>query len=506
MNFGKLIDLTADRYPSKTAVIEGDRRLTYAEWNERIDRFANGLAASGLSRGEFLLLSVGNRIAFFTAFFAAQKLGCTPVPISTRASKSRLNYYLDRTEPGAVVYDTGIAEHVADLETRQECDLFVSTPDVRTEGPSIEKLVSGAATDRPDVSVADDDGYCLWHTSGSTGDPKGVLLSQEVGIHRLTRQGLNLGYRPTDVALPIAPFYHLIGSEGQALPVFMLGGTVVFLPEFDPERALELIDEESVTVTAGVPTQYNRMLRRDPAAYDLSSLRVLHYAGEPMTESVTRTCMTHFTDRLYQVYGTTEILDGTCLQPENAAEKIGSCGLPTFNTELRIVSPTPEDEGLPDPEDTVERGEPGEVIVSTDAKRIVNSYWKSPEATAEAFRDGWFYTRDVARRDEDGYFYIVDRADHMILSGGEKIYPREIEETLQAHPDVIEVAVVGVSDDDWGERVKAYVVGKSIDAEALDEYCLASDNLERWKRPREYEFLEELPRTASGKVSRKELG
>jgi len=162
-------------------------------------------------------------------------------------------------------------------------------------------------------------------------------------------------------------------------------------------------------------------------------------------------------------------------------------------------------DSLPNPDETVEQGEAGEVIISTDARRIIDSYWRDTQQTEAAFRDGWFYTRDVARRDEDGYFYIVDRADNLILSGGEKIYPQEIENTLQSHLNVLEVAVTGVSDDYWGERVKALVVSDGVSQEELNDHCLESDNLERWKRPREYEFVEELPRTPSGKIDRTEL-
>jgi acyl-CoA synthetase (AMP-forming)/AMP-acid ligase II len=503
---GKLLDLTADRYPDKTAVVQGDRRLSYADWNEDVDSLANGFLELGLRPSDHVAVSMGNRIEFFTAFFAGLKIGCTLVPIPSEVPPDRLRFFLDSANVNGLCYDETATESVKEIRTDIDVSIFVGTDDASSNDVTISALVSRSAADRPNIGGDGDDGYCVWYTSGSTGDPKAVYVTHDEAMHRFIRQTVNHDYTPTDVDLPIAPFYHVLGTEFHAIPMFMIGGTVVFMQKFDPTETLELIESEGVTIIAGVPTQFKRLLQEDVDAYDLSSLAHLHYAGEPMSRPVTERCMEELTDQVFQGYGSTEVHDATLLRPKDAVEKIGSCGLPTFGTEICLVEPRSGDD-LPPPNKTVDRGEVGELIVSTGERSVADEYWRNKAATRATFRDGWFYTGDVAYRDEDGFVYIEGRVDHMILSGGEKIYPREVEEVLQTHPDVVDVGIIGVDDDEWGQRVKAVVVTTGTPGEAdLDRYCLDHDELADWKRPREYDFVDNLPKTASNKVDRERLG
>jgi acyl-CoA synthetase (AMP-forming)/AMP-acid ligase II len=305
--------------------------------------------------------------------------------------------------------------------------------------------------------------------------------------------------RSEDVGLSILPLYHCAELHANLFPRVHRGATNVIHHEFDPAATLAAVEEHDVSLLFAAPTAWNAIARTAAETdFDVSSLRLGLYGAAPMPERVLDLCMEHLCEDYVQAYGMTEIGPcGTFQSPDEQRSKQGSAGTAALNHSLRVVEPDAA------PDATVEQGEVGEILISGPC--TMREYWNRPDATAESLREQggrtWYYTGDLGYRDEDGYLFVVDRKDDMIISGGENVYPSEVEDVLFAHDDVVEAAVVGEPDEEWGERVVAYIVGDA-DAETLDSYMLETDRLADFKRPRAYYFVEELPKNPSGKVQK----
>jgi fatty-acyl-CoA synthase len=308
--------------------------------------------------------------------------------------------------------------------------------------------------------------------------------------------------RPSDVNIALGPLYHVGPLLANFMPALHVGATNVIQRDFDPVQTLEFIEQEDITTIWGVPTHFNAMLNEGSIEdRDTSRVRMIQYSGSAMPPDVFRQCRQSFPDvDFVNAYGTTEIVFGTVLYPEDHDEHLGSIGRAVPNAEVRLVDP-----GDPIPQNTVSKGETGEILVKTPT--TMKSYWRAPEQTDQAIIDDWYRTGDLARRDEEGFIYFVDRKDSMIVSGGENIYPAEVENVLHEHEEIESAAVIGSQDTDWGEIVTAFVVATddSITADRLDQYFIESSDIEDFKRPRSYFFVEELPKTESGKISRQAL-
>ncbi|MBM3488804.1 MAG: AMP-binding protein, partial [Alphaproteobacteria bacterium] len=343
----------------------------------------------------------------------------------------------------------------------------------------------------------------MLYTSGTTGRPKGVPRSHEAERTAAVSCIAQLRYRRHECTLGVMPLFHTMGIRA-LLMTMMLNGRFVCQPAFDAEGALRLVAAERITSLFLVPTMFHDIVSHPRRAqYDLGSARRLAYAGASMTGALTERCVEVFAPEVFvNYYGSSEIYGFAFC--DRIVEKPGSAGRAVMNQELRIVRADPEARVRPD--EVVGPGEAGEIIASMRSPEAFQGYWKRPDADAKAIRDGWYFTGDLGQWDEEGELTIVGRVDDMIISGGENIYPEEVEDVLARAPDVRQVAVAGLPDDRWGQKVVAFVEpgGSRADAEALDRWCLES-GLARFKRPRAYVFVEQIPRSASGKLLRRFL-
>ncbi|CAL9361631.1 Long-chain-fatty-acid--CoA ligase FadD13 [Streptomyces sp. enrichment culture] len=475
----------ARKTPHRTALIHGDTTLTYAALHTRTTRLAHALRARGIRRGDRVAYLGPNHPSYLETLFAAGMLGAVFVPLNTRLAGPEIAYQLADSGAKALVYGPAHAGLVAGLP---------GGTDVRTRievGAEYEEAIDGAAADPVDEPVAADDTCIIMYTSGTTGRPKGAMLTHA----NLTWNAVNV-LVDTDLiaderALVSAPLFHTAGLNMLALPVLLKGGACVLVEAFDPAGTLDLIERHRITFMFGVPTMFDQVARqpRFPDA-DLSSLRILTCGGSPVPTRL----IAAYRERgltFLQGYGMTEAAPGVLfLDAEHALTKAGSAGVPHFFSDVRVVRPdlTP-----------VGAGETGEVVVR--GPHVMPGYWGLPEETAASFTDGWFRSGDAARIDEDGYVHIVDRIKDMIISGGENVYPAEIEDLLLAHPDVAECAVIGVPDTTWGEVPRAVVVPRR-GARPDPGRILASltGRLAKYKIPKSVVIADELPRTASGKL------
>ncbi|WP_181805485.1 acyl-CoA synthetase [Streptomyces shenzhenensis] len=480
----------ARKTPHRTALVSGGHSADYRTLYTRTTRLAHALRARGIRRGDRVGYLGPNHPAYLETLFAAGTLGAVFVPLNTRLAGPEIAYQLADSGAKALLYSPSHAGLVAGLP---------GTSDVRTYvevGAEYEELLAAAAEDPIDEPVVPDDTCIIMYTSGTTGRPKGAMLTHG----NLTWNALNV-LVDTDLiaderALVSAPLFHTAGLNMLALPVLLKGGTCVLVEAFDPATTLDLIEQHRITFMFGVPTMFEQVARhpRWPDA-DLSSLRILTCGGSPVPTPL----IARYQERgltFLQGYGMTEASPGTLfLDAEHAVGKAGSAGVPHFFSDVRVVRPDLT---------RVDVGETGEVVVR--GPHVMPGYWGLPEETAASFADGWFRSGDAARVDEDGYVFIVDRLKDMIISGGENIYPAEIEDLLLAHPGIAECAVIGVPDDTWGEVPRAVVVpreGAVLDADEV--LASLAGRLARYKLPKSVVLADELPRTASGKLLKSQV-
>ena len=500
------LELTADKYPEKTGLVypRRDQRWTYAELDERANRLANALADLGVEKGDRVATLLHNGSEIVLTVFACAKLGAVFTPLNFRLPAGEVAFIANDAEARVMVFEEATRGAIEgardDLETVDEY-LYVDD-DAPDYARSFYDELESAPADRPAADVAEDDVYAFMYTSGTTGRPKGVVHEhRDMVEHNLICVGEG-GIRKDDVGLSALPLYHCAELQAALFPRIQVGATNVIVHDFDPVAVLGAIEEHGVTVFFGAPTAWNALAQvAEDVGADTSSLRLGLYGASPMPERVLDACMEAFCDDYLQAYGMTEIGPcGTFQHPDEQRSKQGSAGLPALNHDLRIVEPDAP------PDATVERGEVGEILLAGPC--TMREYWNRPEATAASLREGdgreWYYSGDLGYRDEDGYLFVVDRKDDMIISGGENIYPTEVENVLFSHPDVVEAAVLGEPDDEWGEVVVAYVVGDATE-EDLDAAVIESDELADFKRPRRYYFVSELPKNPSGKVQKFKL-
>jgi fatty-acyl-CoA synthase len=483
---GRWIRDRARTTPDRVAIDFGGRTVTYRELDDRSEALAAALLASGLERGDRVATLTGNSPEHVETLFACAKAGFVLVPLSWRLSPPELAYQLDDSEPAVLL----VEGEYAGLGDAALADATVR-PRVLGMGAPHEAGVT------VDADVADDDPLFLIYTSGTTGKPKGALLTHANCFWTNLGFDLATGISGEDVALQVLPQFHCGGWNVQPLLTWWKGGTVVLERSFDAARCLALIEEKRVTTLMGVPAIY-LFMSQEPAfdEADLSSLRRAVVGGAPMPEALLETWHARGVD-IVQGYGLTEAAPNVlCLPAEDAVRKQGFAGKPYPNVDV----------ALRDPESGrfLEGPAQGELVVR--GPNVFVGYWRNPEATAAALADGWLLTGDVAQRDEEGYYRIAARLKDMYISGGENVYPAEVESVLHEHPAVADAAVVAVPDERWGEVGIAVVVpaeGAAADEDELLEHCAA--RLARFKVPRGVRFVDELPRSGMGKVLKDEL-
>ncbi|SET94460.1 fatty-acyl-CoA synthase [Marinobacter segnicrescens] len=490
--------------PDTEAVVCNDDRVTYGEFDQRVNRAANMLAAHGATRGSRVCLLMLNSTAFLETFFACAKLGAIAVPLNFRLSAKELEFIINDAEASVIVYHARflpLLEPIRNETTLQhavavngECGEGMlgadGDPDYR------ESLAAADATDR-NVLVGQDDPLMMMYTSGTTGKPKGALLTHANPTWvAINTQMSPLALNTSDSTLTVAPLFHIGGLAIYTLPVLYCGGRILLQAQFEPEKLLKMLEKERVSTLFLLPAMWLMLSQRpDFDDYDLSSLKVLLSGGAPCPIPV----IEFFQKRGFQFlegFGMTETCASACfLDNENAVRKNGSVGKPLIHVQMRIVDENDND---------VAPGETGELVLRGPS--MFREYWNRPDATAEEWRNGWFHSGDLARQDDEGFYYIVDRKKDMLISGGENVYPTQVEQVLYRHPKVRDVAVIGVPDDKWGEVPMALVVpeeGEEPTLEDIQTYC--SEHLARFKVPKHLAVVEELPRTATGKVLKREL-
>jgi fatty-acyl-CoA synthase len=482
--------------PGRVALEQGDERVSYGELDERSERLARALLGAGLRRGDRVASLTANRIEHVELLFACARAGLVLVPLSPRLAAPELTYQLADCEP-ALLFAEGELEGLA-REAR--AGLEAPPPLLGIEREALERFAPprlGAAIDGPALAarVEDGDGLLLLYTSGTTGRPKGALLTHancfwtNLSFERIAE------VRGDDVVLQVLPQFHVGGWNVQPLLAWWKGATVVLERSFDAGRALELIERRRITTMMGVPANYLFMAQHERfASSELGSLRQAIVGGAPMPEELLRRWQRRGVG-IVQGYGLTEASPNVlCLPPEDAARKLGFAGKPYPHVEVALAE-VGSGALVPGPGT-------GELLVR--GPNVFAGYWRDPEATAQALRGGWLHTGDVAERDEEGFYRICDRLKDMYISGGENVYPAEVEAALHEHPLVADAAVIGVADERWGEVGLAVVVaGGELSEGELIAHCRA--RLASFKVPREVRFADRLPRSPSGKLLKREL-
>lgn len=496
---GDVLRLNAKRYPEKKALIKDNIYLTFFDLNCKANQLAHALLALGAKPGDKIAIMDFNSLDYIIVFFAIAKIGAVIVPINFRYKKDELLYVLNHSESTVLLFSQEFTSLIQDAKSEFSYNPALIAINSEDRKGGMIALLEGKPTTEPAVKVDVNWPFAITYTSGTTGNPKGAVMTHSALLHNYIGMMADSGLREDEVALATMPFFHTAGINCLVAPVFLKGGTCVILgPGFDPDKFLEAVARHRVTMSLLVPTQLAILVNSGLIGkYNLSSLRTIWYGSAPIPPIVLEECLKQIKADFYQMYGQTETLMVSVQRPEeHYGEKSQVTGREFFNAELRIVDEKGRD---------VEVGQVGEVVSRQQGTGML-CYYKAEEVTANTIRNGWIYTGDVARSEKGGYFTIVDRVKDIIISGGENIYPKEIENVIAVNPAVKEVAVFGIPDNIWGESVCAAVVineGKKLDENDVIDFC--AKKLSSYKKPKRVIFLNELPRNAAGKVTKNDL-
>lgn len=495
----ELSSIAAESNPQTTAFVDPDRRVTWAEFDSESVDAANAFQEY-ISQGDRVAFLCGSSVDHAVALNGVFKAGGIPSNFHVRASPNTLAYCIETIRPRVLVVDEEYAqffeERVFDIiDGAKPTVINLGTPQADYE-KSFSTLVEGQPGTEPDVRIEADDVAAVWWTSGTTGRPKGWSHTHEGIMYKGHKRSAS-DDRLTRRLLVLSPGF---ASWWQNFINTMLStGTAVFWPEWDPEDIVALIEREELSLVTLVTTMWREILRLDSLdEYDLSSLEKIVSTGEKMDLTTLERLQTNICENVHNGYASTEILGTTISSAEMEGDRIESVGQPILGQRIRVI----EEGGSP--QDSLDPGEIGEIIIKGPDAPVWA--WENTEKTEAEFEGGWWYSGDLGYKDESGYLYLEGRSDFMITSKGMKVFPTPVEERLNAHPDVAEATVVGVEDDEYGERVTALIRIEStdVDAATLDEWCLESDDLARFERPRAYHFIDDdIPRTASGKLDRR---
>jgi len=507
-----LLEDTARRHPDRDAVVLGDTRIDYKTLDTKANQVANLLVARGIKPGDKVALSCPNLPQFPAVYYAILKTGAVVVPLNVLLKGREIAYHLEDSDAKAYVCFEGTpelpmaAEGWAGFNQAAGCETFLlitATPGAESPIDGAETLhsaVAGQPTTFQTVVTEATDTAVILYTSGTTGQPKGAELSHANLLLNALTCNRQFGAVEHDVHLITLPLFHSFGSTVQMNAGIAVGATLVLLPRFDAEEAVALLQKENVTFFAGVPTMYWGLLGALTEDVDVdgiaANLRVAVSGGASLPVEIIKEFKDRFHVQILEGYGLSETSPLATFADPDRAPRPGSIGVPIWGVECMLV-----DEHWNAVEGTDGIGE-----IAIRGHNIMKGYYNRPEATAEVMRDGWFRTGDLARRDEDGYYYIVDRAKDMIIRGGYNVYPREIEEVLMTHPAVSLAAVIGVPHESHGEEIKAYVI-RNAGAEVTEEELVAwgKEQMAAYKYPRMVEFVPALPMTSTGKILKREL-
>ncbi len=481
----------AYKFPMKIAAKDRFRQITYGELNARGNQLAHRLLAMGVRKGDSVALMVGNRIEHLEITFALAKIGALAIPLDIKWRALELASVVSFFKPAALFLQQECVEEFAQAKTAQ--DLSFLKPIIISD-LSYGGLLDGQSLAEPPVQVGEDDPFAVLLTSGTTGFPKGCLATHRTFVFHCINNAIEKGLGVHDTALLSSPIYFNAGRSF-TLGIIYFGGTMILHERFDAVEVLKTIEKERVTYIGAVPTMCERMLHvLESKKYDTSSLRCLAITGGKVHPTVLENLRNHITPNVYRTYASTDSGQMAISKPGDMDAKPLAAGRPVWCVELRIL-----DNNKP-----VGVNEVGEIVCQSPL--TTQGYYMNPEATNASFRDGWFYTGDLGYFDEEGYLFVVGRKKDMVKSGGISIYPLEIESVLYSHPGVLEAAVIGVPDAQWGEAVKAVIVRKDgaiLQAEELIAFC--KERLAGYKVPKSLEFVATLPHTETGKVNKEKL-
>ena len=481
---------TAAADEGRAALRMDDAVLTYGEFRDAAQKVAGSLQARGVSPGDRVGLVLPNVVSFPVVFYGALLAGAAVVPMNPLLKAREIEYYLRDSGARVVVALAPSAEPAVEAAGTVGIEAV-------TVGAALPQELMDAAPLTRAVERADDDLAVILYTSGTTGQPKGAELTHAnlVGNARTTADTL-LESSDDDVIMGCLPLFHVFGLTCGLNAAVLRGSLLTLIPRFDGAKALSVIERDGVTIFEGVPTMFAGMLHsEDAGAHDVSSLRLCVSGGSAMPVEVMRSFEETFGCIVLEGYGLSETSPVASFNHPHAERRPGSIGTPIAGVEMRLVDDDGKDVG---------DGEVGEIAIR--GENVMKGYWQRPEETAKAIPDGWFRTGDMGKRDDDGYYFIVDRKKEMIIRGGYNVYPREIEEVLYEHPAVAEAAVVGVPDDKMGEEVGAAVVlkeGQEVDADELRDFV--KERVANYKYPRKIWFPDELPKGPTGKILKREV-
>ena len=500
MHVHDLMDFWAQRAPEDLAAFDGERSITWRELRTSTCRMAQWLSQSLQPEARFGVLST-NSIEQLALYFAASRAGVVPVPLNTRLAPPEWAWILEDAGVHLLVAEDRFGAAIDGLQQGRPERLAV-IGEVRPGWEDFGAGVSACPAVDPCRALPDDGPLWQMYTSGTTGHPKGAVVSQRAAIANVVQSQASIGMQRCRGLLSM-PLFHA-GAAMQMLHYTYVGACARIATAFEPGAMIRILREEHISISAFVPAMIQTLLQHpDVAVAPYPALSLIAYGASPIASNVLRRAIEVFGCRFLQAYGMTETsAAATHLSPEDHLRALASderlllsCGRPLMGTQLRVVDKHNRD---------VPRGHKGEILVRGD--QVMTAYWNRPDATAEALRGGWLHTGDAGHLDEQGYLFLSDRVKDMIVSGGENVYPREIEEALMLLDGVADVAVVGVPDERWGEAAKAFVVrvaGAALTAETILAHCRS--RLAGYKCPRSVEFVESLPRNATGKVLKREL-
>jgi acyl-CoA synthetase (AMP-forming)/AMP-acid ligase II len=508
MNLGQQLKVNAKKFAHKLALKDQHRSFTYAETNRRVNRLVHGLMGLGLAKGDKIAVFMDNCIEIIEVYLATAKTGIIIVPVNFRLVGREVEYIVNNADAKAMVVEaqfTGIIDPIKKDLGNIAANHYVIVGGESQGYLEYERFLAGNPEDEPEADVKPGDPWILIYTSGTTGKPKGVIRSHESHIAFYLINALEMGFGEHDYCMNIMPLCH-INSTFYTFIFLYIGGSVYVHPalSFRAPELLRIVEAERITFISLIPTHYNLILIVDgeDRRRDVGSIRKLLCSSAPVRRKMKREIMAFFPNaELYEGYGSTEAGCVTVLKPEDQMTKTGSIGREVLGTEfIRIL----DREG-----NEVPTGEVGEIF--SCGPMLFDEYYKLPEKTAASFNDGWFSAGDMGKKDEDGYCYIVDRKDNMIITGGENVYPSEVEEAVGSHECVFDCACIGLPDEKWGEKIIAVVTLKegmdenNVSQKDIQECC--REKLAGYKRPKEVIFIknDEMPRTATGKILHRKL-
>jgi long-chain acyl-CoA synthetase len=491
MNLAEIIPRSSIRFPDKEAILFGSKSITYKTLDKQTNRLANLITSMGLMKGERVGLMMSNRPEFVTAFFGILKTGVVPVPINALFKEKELSYVLSNSGASGLI---------------TEASYMPIFDNIRNDIPGCSRVILAGEmgklledmSEETEVSAAlEDDIAILMYTSGSTGNPKGVILTHNnLYSNAVVASQIISAMSYADRVFVVIPYFHIYAMNWGMIAPLSQGATIVIMERFVPEDVFETVKKHRITVFLGVPTIYHRLsthpnVRKD----DFSSIRYALCGGAPLPVTLIEETEKAIGISIHEGYGQTETSPIVTVNRFGGLRKAGSAGPAAPGIEIKIL----DDAGQEMP-----CGQDGEIVVR--GPNVMKGYYELDSETEKALRNGWFFTGDIGRLDEDGYLYITDRKGDLIISGGHNIYPREVEEVLANHPDLAESAVIGVPDRDMGEVVKTFVVvkqGKNVEPEALLKFC--KERMATFKVPRYIEYRDTLPKDGPGKIIKKLL-